>query len=579
MESHYVDREALIPPLLLQGRVAAQRPGGVRYRRRPLTRPLGKRLAATLPRCAEEGLRPASLPLLRKLVIAGLPAQALTTATAPTDLPLLSLRGISKHFPGVRALHDVHLTLQAGEVTALLGENGAGKSTIVKILTGIYRPDEGEISIDGRLMAFAGPRDAWSAGITAIHQEPVMFDELSVVENVFMGHMPTGGGLVDWSAMRTQTRALLERLDCDIDPQTRLKTLGVAQKHLVEIARALSHDARIVIMDEPTAALSAHEIDDLFRIIAQLKSEGHAILFISHKFEEIFRIADRWACLRDGEHVGEGAIAEVTPRELVRLMIGRAIEQVFPKRVVPIGAVALEVKGLGNATEFADISFTLRAGEILGLYGLVGAGRSEAMQAVFGLSKPRHGQVLVNGEVRTIRSPADAIRAGIAYVPEDRQVQGAVLPFGVRENVTLASLSRHAQGLLLSRGSELTQTRHLGARLAVKATNWDQKLQELSGGNQQKVVIAKWLATRPKIIILDEPTKGIDVGSKAAVHEFMVELAGEGLAVVLISSELPEVMGMSDRILVMHEGRIVSEFDRAAMDAAAIVTAATGGHA
>jgi len=497
--------------------------------------------------------------------------------TSPAAAPLLSLRGVSKRFPGVRALHNAQLTLQAGEVTALIGENGAGKSTIVKILTGIYQPDEGEILIGGEKVGFSGPRDAWSAGVTAIHQETAMFDELSVAENVFMGHMPVGGGLVDWGSMRLKARELLARLDCDIDPQTPLKALGVAQKHLVEIARALSHDARIVIMDEPTAALSAREIDGLFRIIAQLKGEGRAILFISHKFEEIFRVANRWTCLRDGEHVGEGEIAEVTPQQLVRLMIGRSIDQVFPKRDVAIGEVALEVKGLGNATEFADISFGLRSGEILGLYGLVGAGRSEAMQAVFGLTRPTRGEVRVEGEAPAIHSPADAIRAGIAYVPEDRQTQGAVLPLGVRENVTLASLRRHARGLLLSRRSELEETRRLGARLAVKASSWDQRLQELSGGNQQKVVIAKWLATGPRIIILDEPTKGIDVGSKAAVHDFMVELAGEGLAILLISSELPEVMGMSDRILVMHEGRIVEEFARSAFDAAAIVTAATGG--
>jgi rhamnose transport system ATP-binding protein len=494
------------------------------------------------------------------------------------DAPLLSLTQVSKRFPGVRALHNVHLTLHPGQVTALVGENGAGKSTIVKILTGIYAPDEGEIRVGGRLVSFASPRDAWAAGITAIHQETVMFDELSVAENVFMGHMPKGaGGLVDRGAILTRTRALLERLESDIDPVEPLKALGVAQKHLVEIARALSHEARIVIMDEPTAALSAREIDDLFRIIAQLKAEGRAILFISHKFDEIFRVADRWLCLRDGEHVGKGATGETNPAELVRLMVGRSIDQVFPKREVPIGEVVLQVKGLSNPTEFADVSFTLRKGEILGLYGLVGAGRSEAMQAVFGISRPTGGDIRLSGQPLTIRAPADAIAAGIAYVPEDRQIQGAVLPFGVRENTTLASLYRYTRGGFLSLASELKETRRLGTRLSVKAASWDQRLQELSGGNQQKVVIAKWLATNPKVIILDEPTKGIDVGSKAAVHDFMVDLAAEGLAVVLISSELPEVMGMSDRILVMHEGRIVREFGRAEMDAAAIVTAATGG--
>jgi rhamnose transport system ATP-binding protein len=492
--------------------------------------------------------------------------------------PLLSLAGVSKRFPGVRALHRVGLSLRAGEVMALIGENGAGKSTVVKILTGIYRPDEGEILVEGRPYVFASPRDAWAAGITAIHQETVMFDELSIAENVFMGHMPAGGArLVDWSTMRARTREILFRLECDLDPDTLLKTLGVAQKHLVEIARALSHDAQVVIMDEPSAALSAREIDDLFRIIAQLKAEGRAILFISHKFDEIFRVADRWACLRDGEQVGEGSIADATSAELVRLMVGRSIDQIFPKRPVPIGDVALEVEGLSNATEFADISFTLRQGEVLGFYGLVGAGRSEAMQCLFGLTRPTRGKVLMAGRPMSFTSPAAAIEAGIAYVPEDRQAQGAVLPLGVRANTTLASLGRHLRNGLLSRNSELADTRKLGTRLAVKASHWDQSLQELSGGNQQKVVIAKWLATNPKIIILDEPTKGIDVGSKAAVHDFMVELAEAGLAVILISSELPEVMGMSDRILVMHEGRIVKTFERAQMDAAAIVTAATGG--
>jgi rhamnose transport system ATP-binding protein len=494
------------------------------------------------------------------------------------DPPLLSLTGVSKRFPGVRALHDVHLSVRAGEVTALIGENGAGKSTIVKILTGIYAPDEGEICVGGLPVRFANPRDSWTAGITAIHQETIMFDELSVAENVFMGHLPKGaGGLVDRGTIQTRTRALLERLESDIDPAEPLKALSVAQKHLVEIARALSHEARIVIMDEPTAALSAREIDDLFRIIAQLKAEGRAILFISHKFDEIFRVANRWLCLRDGEHVGEGAIAGTSSPELVRLMVGRSIDQVFPKREVPIGEVALQVKGLSNATEFADITFALRRGEILGLYGLVGAGRSEAMQAVFGISRPSSGEISLAGRPLSIRAPANAIAAGIAYVPEDRQTQGAVLPFGVRENVTLASLYTHTRFGFLSLASELRDTRRLGARLSVKAASWDQRLRELSGGNQQKVVIAKWLAGNPKVIILDEPTKGIDVGSKAAVHEFMVDLAAEGLAVVLISSELPEVMGMSDRILVMHEGRVVKEFARGEMDAAAIVTAATGG--
>ena len=494
--------------------------------------------------------------------------------------PILTLAGVTKTFPGVRALHDVSFSLRTHEVMGLIGENGAGKSTLVKIITGIYAADAGEMRLDGALTSFASPRAAWEKGITAIHQETAMFDELSVAENIFMGHAPkTARGLVDWRAMRANAAALLARLEARIDPQTLLKRLGVAQKHLVSIARVLSHGSRVIIMDEPTAALSAHEIDDLFRIIAQLKAEGHAIVFISHKFDEIFRVCDRWTCLRDGEQVGEGFIKEVTEADLVRLMVGRPIDQVFPKRAIAAGAVALEVEDLSNATEFDGVSFTLRRGEILGLYGLVGAGRSEAMQGLFGLSKLTRGKVRVDGAAVSITTPAQAIAQGIAYVPEDRQMQGVVLPFGVRENMTLASLAAHARRAFLSKPRELGTARKFGERLSVKAAHWEQRLGDLSGGNQQKVVIAKWLATRPRILILDEPTKGIDIGSKAVVHEFMSELAAEGLAVVLISSELPEVMGMADRILVMHEGRVAGEFKRGQWSAEAIVAAASASKA
>ena len=329
-------------------------------------------------------------------------------------------------------------------------------------------------------------------------------------------------------------------------------------------------------MDEPTAALSASEIDDLFRVVAQLKAEGRAIIFISHKFDEIFRIADDFICLRDGEKVGEGSIASVTKPQLVRMMVGRPVDQFFPKRDVPIGETVLSVEGLSNATEYADVSFNLRKGEILGLYGLVGAGRTEAMQGLFGITPITRGEVKLEGQPLTISAPSDAIAAGIAYVPEDRQDQGAILSLGIRENVTLAGLAKHVKGLFLSRASEQAETRRLGRRLAVKAASWEQRLAELSGGNQQKVVIAKWLATRPKVIVLDEPTKGIDVGSKAAVHDFIGELAADGLAVVLITSELPEVMGLADRVIVMKEGRIVDEFTRGQWSAEAIVGAATG---
>jgi rhamnose transport system ATP-binding protein len=490
--------------------------------------------------------------------------------------PVLFLNGVSKSFPGVRALNDVSFTLRAGEVTALVGENGAGKSTIVKILTGIYNPDVGEIVVGGLQRKFQSPRDSWAAGIAAIHQETVMFDELSVAENIFMGHMPgQKSGFVDWPQMRQRTAELLRSIDADFDPDEKLKQLSVAQKHMVEIARALSHEASVIIMDEPTAALSRNEIDDLFRIIAQLKAAGRAIMFISHKFDEIFRVADSFVCLRDGEKVGDGKIGGITEPKLVSMMVGRPIDQVFPKREIAIGEVVLRVDGLSNPTEFADISFELRRGEILGFYGLVGAGRSEAMQCLFGMSAASSGRVTLNGNPLKIASPVDAIAAGISYVPEDRQEQGAILPLAIRENITLASIASHVRNFFLSKPSELSAVRVLGKRLDVRAAHWEQRLSELSGGNQQKVVIAKWLAAKPKVIILDEPTKGIDIGSKAAVHDFIGELAEEGLAVILISSELPEIMGLADRVVVMQEGRIANVFTRGTWSAEAIVSAAT----
>jgi rhamnose transport system ATP-binding protein len=491
--------------------------------------------------------------------------------------PVLSLSHISKSFPGVRALHDVSFDLHPGEVTALVGENGAGKSTIVKILTGIYVSDSGEIRVNGATKSFSSPRDSWASGIAAIHQETVMFDELSVAENIFMGHMPvTSSGLVDWQQMRHLAAGLLRSIEADFDPDAKLKQLSVAQKHMVEITRALSHEASVIVMDEPTAALSRNEIDDLFRIVAQLKAEGRAVVFISHKFDEIFRVADAFVCLRDGEKVGEGKISDVTEAKLVSLMVGRPIDQVFPKRNIAIGETVLKVEGLSNATEFADLSFELRRGEILGFYGLVGAGRSEAMQCLFGMTPALKGSIWLEGRQIRISSPSDAIAAGISYVPEDRKEQGAILPMGIRENVTLASLALHVKGLFLARSSELDDTRKLGKRLDVRAAHWEQQLGQLSGGNQQKVVIAKWLAAKPKVIILDEPTKGIDIGSKAAVHDFIGELVEEGLAVILISSELPEIMGLADRVLVLQEGRIANVFSRSSWSAEAIVATATG---
>ncbi|MEX3016417.1 sugar ABC transporter ATP-binding protein [Gymnodinialimonas hymeniacidonis] len=483
-------------------------------------------------------------------------------ADAAHDIPVLRLSDVTKTFPGVKALNGVSLELYPGQVTALIGENGAGKSTIVKVLTGIYRADEGEIEVDGAPVHFATADDATAAGITAIHQETVLFDELSVAENIFIGHAPRGRfGLIDTAAMNKRAADILDRIDAALDPTTPLKDLGIANKHLVAIARALSVDARVVVMDEPTAALSQKEIEELYELVDRLKAEGRAILFISHKFDEIFRIADRYAVFRDGEHVGAGLMADVTEGDLVQLMVGRAVDQIFPNRNHQAGDEVLRVEGFAHPTEFDGIDLTLRSGEILGFYGLVGAGRSELMQAIFGITRPSAGTITIDGEARTIRSPADAVANGIVYVPEDRGQQGAILGLPIFQNVTLPSLGQTSRSGFLKLAREFDLARGYTERLDLRAAALDQDVGNLSGGNQQKVVIAKWLATKPKVIILDEPTKGIDIGSKAAVHTFMAELAAEGLAVIMVSSEIPEILGMSDCVIVMREGLIAAELE------------------
>jgi rhamnose transport system ATP-binding protein len=491
--------------------------------------------------------------------------------------PALEAVGISKSFPGVKALENVELRLYPGTVTALIGENGAGKSTLVKILTGVYTPDSGTISLDGKPILIPDAESAFHQGITATHQETVLFDELTVTENIFLGHPIAGRfGLLDWKAMRKRAREILAELEVELDPDMRLRDLAIARKHLVAIARALSIDARIVIMDEPTAALSHKEVEELYAIVGKLKREGKAILFISHKFEEIFRIADEYTVFRDGRSVGSGRVADATPARLISLMVGRTVDQVFPKVAVPLGETVFSVAGLSHPTEFADISFDLRRGEILGFYGLVGAGRSEIMQALFGVTRPSAGRISLGGKDISIRKPADAVDAGIVYVPEERQRQGAILALPVFENITLPSLHRITRRGFLDLAREFDLARKYAARLDLRATSLSQEVGTLSGGNQQKVVIGKWLATEPRVIILDEPTKGIDVGSKAAVHAFMGELVAQGLAVIMVSSELPEILGMSDRVVVMREGRIAGVFDRAGLTAEALVAAATG---
>ncbi|WP_417815961.1 sugar ABC transporter ATP-binding protein [Thalassospira alkalitolerans] len=491
--------------------------------------------------------------------------------------PVLELRNISKTFPGVKALDGVELQLYPGQVTALIGENGAGKSTLVKVLTGIYAPDGGDILIDDKPVTMQAATDAKRHGISAIHQEAVMFDELTVTENIFINNQSRNMfGLLDWKLMRTRAKTLLEYLDVNIDPDLPLRELSVAHKHLVSFAAALSVNSNIVIMDEPTASLSHHEIQELYRLVRRLRDEGKAILFISHKFDEIFEICDRYTVFRDGQFVGAGEISDVTQDDLVAMMVGRTVNQIYPKIETEIGDTVMSVNGLSHPTEFDDIDFNLRKGEILGFYGLVGAGRSEVMQALFGLTPTSSGSMNLNDKPFKPRNPGDAIDLGLVYVPEDRQHQGTILTLPIFQNITLPQLGGLSRSGFIDMAREYDVARKYASRLQLKAASLSENVENLSGGNQQKVVIGKWLATNPNVIIVDEPTKGIDIGSKAAVHKFMGELVAQGLSVIMVSSELPEIMGMADRVIVMHEGRIVARFDRDDMTAEAIVTAATG---
>ena len=489
--------------------------------------------------------------------------------------PILTLTQVKKSFGGAHALRDANLDLYPGQVTALIGENGAGKSTLVKILCGIHQPDGGEILLDGRPIRVRDPEHARQLGINVVHQECVVFDNLTVAENIFVSARPRKGRFIAWSEMRNRAAGILRQLDVSFSPDTLAGQLSVAQKHIVQIARALTSEARVLILDEPTAALSHREADDLFGIARRLRDSGCALLFISHKFEEIFSLADRYAVFRDGTSAGSGMIASTGSEQLIRMMVGRSVEQLFPKLETTLGEELLRVQNLSRDREFDKISFAVRQGETLGIYGLVGAGRTELAQCLFGLTTPDAGSIFIGGQPVSIRSPADAVSQGLAYVPEDRQQQGAILPFSIAANVALTNLSTLAPRGLCSRQREAELANHWISALGVKATGPAQNVGDLSGGNQQKVVLAKWLARAPRVLILDEPTKGIDVGAKSALHAVTSAFAQRGNAVVMISSELPEILGMSDRILVMRRGRVRALFDRNEATAENIVQAAT----
>lgn len=493
---------------------------------------------------------------------------------------ILVLKKISKYFPGIKALDEVDFKIRAGEVHALVGENGAGKSTLVKILTGIYQPTLGSIYLNNKPITFPSPLYSQKAGISAIHQEAAMFPELSVVENIFMGHhiKRSEKGLLDWAKMKKETKELLDRLEMDIDVDIPVKNLSVAQRHMVEIAKALSMEARIVIMDEPTSALTLKEVEYLYRIIRKLRAQGRAIIFISHKFEEVFEIAEHYTVLRDGRLIGEGEIKETSPEEIIKMVAGRTLDKMFPKVEAKRGQIVLKVEGLSKSGVFKDISFELHEGEVLGFFGLVGAGRSEVMQTIFGIEAKEEGKIYINGKEVDIRNPHMAMTQGLAYIPEDRQLQGAILDMTIQDNITLPIIDKIGRFVFLNQPKEWEITEKYAKDIDIKASTWKQLVLSLSGGNQQKVVLAKWLATVPQILIMDEPTKGIDVGTKVAVHKIMSELANKGIAIILVSSELPEIMGMSDRIIVMHEGIITNSFDKEEANTEKIIKAATGSY-
>jgi rhamnose transport system ATP-binding protein len=498
---------------------------------------------------------------------------------------MLALSGVRKSFGAVAALRDGRLDLYAGEAHGLVGENGAGKSTLVRIMSGAHSPDAGTITLSGRPLVLHGPADARAAGIAVIYQEPTLFPDLSVAENIFMGRQPLRSyRRIDRAAMRARTTELFARLGVALDPDRPARGLSIADQQLVEIAKALSFDARVLVMDEPTAALSGVEVERLFGVARSLRDAGAAVLFISHRFDEVFALCQRITVMRDGQWVSTDPADDLTVDSLVRRMVGREISTLFPRpdaasADTTAGDPVLEVDGLTRYGVFDDVSFTVRAGEIVALAGLVGAGRSEVARAVFGVDRYDAGEVRVAGRSLRAGRPDAAIAAGLALVPEDRRQQGLVMDLPVERNVTLVrrwALSRY--GLLGAR-AERRAARTWAERLQVKAGRLSDDVSTLSGGNQQKVVLAKWLSTEPKVLIVDEPTRGIDVATKAEVHRLLAEQAARGVAVLMVSSELPEVLGMADRVLVMHEGRLVADIPRERADEESVMFAATGSEA
>lgn len=477
---------------------------------------------------------------------------------------ILELNNITKFFPGVKALDDVHFQLKKGEIHALMGENGAGKSTFIKAITGVHSPEKGEIFLNGEKVEIKNPIIAQRLGIAAIYQHVTCYPDLSVTENIFIGHEKTEKftGRILWNSMHSEAKKLINELGANFDPRIQMGTLSVAQQQIVEIAKALSTNAKIIIMDEPTASLTKSESEELYRITEQLRDNGASIIFISHRFEDMFRIADRVTVLRDSRYIGTWNVKDISSDQLVMAMVGREITQLFPKKEAKTAIELLHVENLGKTGVFADVSFTLHKGEILGLTGLVGAGRSEVCEAIFGIIDYDIGKVYVAGNEVKINDPLQAMDLGIGYLPEDRQKQGLLLQWDICKNISLPALKKISNhGWLDDKKSEKIAKR-LSEKLDIKAKSVFSLVNSLSGGNQQKAIVAKLLTTDLKVIILDEPTKGVDVGAKFAIHEIMTDLACQGYGIIMISSEMPEVLGMSDRIIVMREGRVTAIFDR-----------------
>jgi rhamnose transport system ATP-binding protein len=490
--------------------------------------------------------------------------------------PILSLQHASKAFGAIHALEDVSIDLYGGEVHALVGENGAGKSTLVKILGGVHLPDTGGLRIGEEDVVLSGPAAARDAGVAIIYQEPIMFPDLTVAENIFIGRQPLRAGRrIDTGAMNAHAGEIFERLGVPIDPERIARGLSIAEQQIVEIAKALSLDAKVIVMDEPTAALSAVEVERLFRVVETLRADGAPVLFISHRLEEVFSLCQRVTVFRDGRLVLSRELAGLSPDDLVRAMVGRELPERVPQEQL-IGEPVLHVERLTREGVFVDVSFDVRAGEIVALAGLVGAGRSEIARAVFGIDRYDGGRVTLNGKRLRAASPTAAMDAGIGLVPEDRRQQGLVMEMSIARNITLASLRRLRRAGFIRSASERRFARDWATRLQVKYGRLGNPMTSLSGGNQQKVVLAKWLGRRPSLLIVDEPTRGIDIGTKAEVHRLLEELAGEGVAVLVISSELPEVLRLANRVLVMREGRLVAEFAHADASEETIVAAATG---